>query len=251
MKISIAICAKNETEYLRNFLPNLFRWIASDKTVEYEVICIIDDNSDMEIRAILESYSITKTNVFIYEHSLNNDFASHKNFMNSRCTGDWILNLDGDECIEEDFFINLSMMIDANPDVEAYWIPRVNTVHGITLKHVAKWNWLISKMEEFTTAECVETTSEYYELLKSYDFIISESSNIIVYYTPIICWPDFQMRLYKNISKIKWKNNVHEVLDGYENFTHMPIESQWAIRHYKNISRQEKQNEFYDTLQRN
>jgi hypothetical protein len=61
-------------------------------------------------------------------------------------------------------------------------------------------------------------------------------------------WADWQMRIYKNKSEIKWVNQVHEVLEGFRIHGMLPIEEEWALYHPKTIERQERQNEYYDKL---
>ena len=56
-------------------------------------------------------------------------------------------------------------------------------------------------------------------------------------------------RIYKNIPQIQWKNKVHEVLDGYKTMSLLPREEEYALYHPKTIERQEKQNNYYDTIQ--
>jgi hypothetical protein len=61
-------------------------------------------------------------------------------------------------------------------------------------------------------------------------------------------WPDLQWRIYANNNKIKWKNKVHEVLEGYQTHAILPLEIEFALEHHKDIERQEKQNNYYNTL---
>jgi hypothetical protein len=70
----------------------------------------------------------------------------------------------------------------------------------------------------------------------------------VKFYTPIINWSDPQARIYKNHSPIKWKNAVHEVIEGHKQFTVLPAVEEYSFYHPKTIERQEKQNEFYSTL---
>ena len=55
-------------------------------------------------------------------------------------------------------------------------------------------------------------------------------------------------RIYKNKPEIKWIKKVHEKLDGYKTFALLPDEEASALYHHKEITRQEKQNEYYETL---
>lgn len=71
---------------------------------------------------------------------------------------------------------------------------------------------------------------------------------LIKYYIPIINAPDYQKRIYKNISEIKWEGRVHETLFGYKTFAYLPQTNDWCLIHKKQIKKQEKQNEFYTKI---
>jgi hypothetical protein len=70
----------------------------------------------------------------------------------------------------------------------------------------------------------------------------------IKYYLPIINWSDYQTRIYKNTPDVKWRNAVHEVIEGYKKFGVIPAEDELSLLHPKTIERQEKQNNFYNTI---
>lgn len=252
MKLSFAITTHNEGHYVGELLNELTAFIQQYQNVgqhTYEIV-IADDYSDDPLTVeILDSYE-TKYSDFIrgFEHPLNGDFAAHKNALNMRCEGDWILQLDADERVPTDLLTWLPDIIAANPKVEAYWLPRVNTVDGLTHDHVRKWGWILTTMEEFITVKNFQPDSAEYQLLKDYNFILSEENGYTRFYQPIVCWPDIQMRLYKNRPEIKWTRKVHEQLVGFEHFSQLPAQLDYAIRHHKEIERQERQNEFYDTL---
>jgi glycosyltransferase involved in cell wall biosynthesis len=248
MKISFGICTHNEFEFYTLF-EHLKKFIATRPNYDTEIVVVDDFSTDEGLLAILKLLR-AKGEITFVQHALAGDFATHKNFMNSQCTGDWILNLDADEQISFDFLGLLPTLIEANPLVEAYWLPRVNTVHGLTLKHLQKWQWTISTLPGFLTAEMLDPTSEAYELLKQFNLIKSEQHGLVVYDQPIVCWPDPQMRLYKNDPKIQWEGKVHERLIGFANYSMLPTEPEYAILHAKDIARQETQNTFYETIQR-
>jgi hypothetical protein len=96
-------------------------------------------------------------------------------------------------------------------DVDLVWVPRVNTVDGITELDVQKWGW---KVDE-----------------KGW-----------------INYPDYQARIYKNIDYIKWVKPVHERIEGAKTFSHLPPYEQLSFYHHKKIDKQETQNQFYDTI---
>lgn len=70
----------------------------------------------------------------------------------------------------------------------------------------------------------------------------------IKYYIPIINWSDYQTRIYRNSPNIRWKNVVHEVIEGYKQYTFLPAVDELSLIHHKTIEKQRKQNSFYDTL---
>ena len=141
----------------------------------------------------------------------NGNFADWKNTLKEYCNGDYIFQIDADEYPNKELFTYLPVLLESNPDNEVYLVPRVNTVEGLTEEHIAKWGW---KVDE-----------------KGW-----------------VNYPDYQWRIWKNKPEIKWKNKVHEVLDGYKTYAALPANEALSLYHPKDIKRQEKQNEYYDSL---
>jgi len=65
-----------------------------------------------------------------------------------------------------------------------------------------------------------------------------------------VMFPDYQTRLYKNAEHIKWQGTVHERIVGYNTTASLPAEEEWSLYHIKDIDRQRKQNDYYDTITR-
>lgn len=70
----------------------------------------------------------------------------------------------------------------------------------------------------------------------------------VKYYQPINGFPDYQYRIYRNTPTIKWQNKVHEIVGGFKEYAYLPMEEEWSLYHPKTIERQEKQNNYYNTL---
>jgi hypothetical protein len=98
-----------------------------------------------------------------------------------------------------------------NPEIEVFWVPRINTVDGITQEHIRKWGWIKDNKGR-------------------------------------INFPDYQCRILQNTPKIKWTSKVHEVLIGHTSQTQLPANSEFCLIHPKTIDRQEHQNNFYNTI---
>ena len=63
-----------------------------------------------------------------------------------------------------------------------------------------------------------------------------------------INFPDYQTRILRNIPEIRWHNKVHEVIKGHKKFSNLPTNEEYCLWHPKEITRQEIQNKYYNTL---
>lgn len=203
MKISYAVTTHNEHKEIKQLLPLLIEY----KDPEDEII-VVDDHSDEQTQKVFTQY---KDSIKLITHKFNGNFSDHKNFMISQCTGEWIFNLDADEIPDANLIKNVKQLITANPVVELFWVPRWNTVEGITEEHAQKWGWKLDGLGR-------------------------------------INWPDPQQRIWKNESHIKWQRRVHERLTGPTHDTMLPQNQEWCIYHSKTITKQEQQNAHYERL---
>jgi len=81
VKISFAITVKDEGEYISDLLNQLVPYC--DETGD-EIVVVDDNSTDEYTLSILESHHGVGA-ISLYYHELNNDFATHKNFLNSKC----------------------------------------------------------------------------------------------------------------------------------------------------------------------
>ena len=205
MKISYAITVCNELEEIKRLVD----FLSLHKRDEDEIVILLDHSDGKD-----EVYKYLLTlpqDVVNYRDTFKGHFADWKNQLTSYCTGDYIFQIDADEMPNEDFMYVLPNILELNPEADAFRVPRINTVEGLTQEHIEKWRWRVD---------------------------INGWVN----------FPDYQWRIYKNSGKIKWKNKVHEVLEGYKVIAELPAEEQYSLYHPKTIARQEKQNNYYDTL---
>ncbi len=146
-----------------------------------------------------------------YPKAFKGHFADWKNYLSSLCSGDFIFQIDADEYPNKHLLETLPFILEQNKAIDVILVPRVNTVEGLTQEHITKWGWNVNE--------------------KGW-----------------VNWPDYQWRIYKNTSLVKWVNKVHERLDGFKEYATLPLEESYALYHPKEIERQEKQNAYYDTL---
>ena len=172
MKISYAITVCNELEEIKKLVPFLLK----NKRVQDEIVVLYDDqNGNPQVLEFLLPYNI-KPNVQTWRgFDFNNDFGAWKNKLSDYCEGDYIYQLDADEMISEYMVKNLHTILELNPEVDIIYVPRINTVEGLTPEHVQKWRWSLSKSEYHINEKIIDTESEEYELLKNGGFIIDET----------------------------------------------------------------------------
>jgi glycosyltransferase involved in cell wall biosynthesis len=208
MKISYAVTVCNEHKEIEKLLTFLFE----HKRKEDQVVVQMDTSATKEVWNVCEKFENNPFDEYkLIECALNKNFAAYKNNLNKNCDGNWIFQIDADEIPNEYLIEALPFILEANDETQAFWVPRINTVAGITDNHIAKWGWKVNE-------------------------------------DGWVNFPDWQMRIYKNKEDIYWMKPVHEQLKGYTKFANLPAEEKFCLYHPKNIGRQEKQNDFYDTI---
>jgi len=206
MKISYAILTHNEGEYIEKLLS----FLVNNKRSEDEIIVVDDYSDDKLTQQILSKY---KNSIILKYNKFENE-EQQRNYLESLCTKDYIFIFDADEIIHEKFIKVLPQLLETNPNIEMFYVPRINTVEGLTLTHVAKWGWRVNE--------------------KNW-----------------VNFPDYQMRLHKNLPHIKWEGFLHSKMVGYNSYVALPAEEIFSILHHKKIDRQEQQNNQYDKIEAN
>ena len=208
MKISYAVTVADEIKEIQTLLPILI-----ENKIEGDEIIVQYDNQKVTVEVLEYLNDLAYENKInaVIGYPLNKDFGTYKQHLTENCKGDWIYQLDADEIIEPEVIKNLSSILESNPNIEMFFIPRINVVNGLTQEHVTKWGWKINE--------------------KGW-----------------VNFPDVQGRLYQNKQSIFWSGKVHEALQGFESYSIFPQEEVFCIKHIKEIERQERQNALYETI---
>lgn len=153
IEYSYAICVCNEHRELETLLRHLqSHTINRSKT---EIVVLVDTkNVTDDVKMVIER---NKSFIKVFERDFDNNFANHKNFLNSKCSGKYIFNIDADEIPNLNIFRFFESLKDEVFDV--VYIPRINICPGHTQ-----------------------------EFLKMHNFTANEQG--------WINWPDFQGRIY-------------------------------------------------------
>jgi hypothetical protein len=190
-------------------VKRLVNFLLSNKREEDEIVILFDEkNGTDEVFDYIES-QVHDCEVFCGK--FEGHFADWKNKLTSYCKGDYIFQIDADEVPNKFLTENLPIILESNPTVDIFLVPRINTVDGITQGHLNAWKWSMNEKHW-------------------------------------VNFPDYQWRIYKNIPEIKWVGKLHEYLQGFKEYSTLPPEEEYCLYHLKTINKQEKQNNYYRTL---
>ena len=211
MKISYGITVHNEADELNKLLEILIH--KTDKEDEI-VICV--DGNDEKVQEVITSWvqqyasdDVDKIkDIIVYNRKLDGNFAEHKNSVIEKSTGDYIFHIDADEYPNVTLLEQLKQIIEMNDGVDLIWIPRVNTIEGMTQEHIQKWSWRVTE-------------------------------------NGWVNYPDYQARVFRRDKSIRWTRPLHELITGCKTYAHLPPHEELSLYHPKTIQKQEQQNMFY------
>jgi hypothetical protein len=208
INVTYAITVCNELTEITQLINFLHPRLKS----EDEILIQYDtDSATTQVKDYLTILTQMHENIRVISFPLNKDFASYKNNLKNHANGMFIFQIDADEMPSEYLVENLEFFLESNKEVDLFFIPRINTVEGLTDEHIKKWGWKVSELGW-------------------------------------INFPDYQTRLYRRTSDIEWQGKVHERIIGYNTLSVLPQDEEYCLYHHKQIARQEKQNELYDTI---
>jgi hypothetical protein len=208
LNVSYAITVCNELHEITRLVDFLL------PRIEKEDQIVIQYDETGITQPVLDYLNIIKQihkNIKVIGFPLNNDFASFKNNLKNHSDGIFIFQIDADEVPSEFLLSTIHELLENNKEVDLFFVPRVNTVEGLTESHIQKWGWKVNEQGW-------------------------------------VNWPDLQTRLYRRTSEIEWVGNVHERIKGYNTLSIFPLEEEYSLYHHKDIDRQERQNSYYETL---
>ena len=190
-------------------LDTLLNFLCKVRDQEDEIVLLIDTSKDCkQLIHVIAQYN----NIRVVSRYFKNDFSEHKNYLNRQCTGDYIFNIDADEVPTEKLITYMKSRLSiTKPDL--VYVPRINICLGQTQDFLNRWKF------------------------KTNDF-------------GWINWPDYQGRVYRNDKSIYWQSTVHEKIGGSacKNIEGCDADPNLSLMHVKTVQKQNKQNEFYDTL---
>ena len=206
MKISYGVTVCNEETEIQELVTFLLK----HKELQDEIVITYDSkNGSKGVEEYLRSHSVNGEFSW-HPFEFDGNFSALKNHTKNMSSGDYIFHIDADEIPHEILISNLHEIVETN-DVDLIWVPRVNTVKGLTQEHIKKWGWKVNA--------------------KGW-----------------VNYPDYQARIFRNSFEIMWEKPVHEYIVGCKTYSHLPPQEELGLYHHKHIGRQEKQNKFYSEI---
>lgn len=119
ISISYAITVCNEAAQLHELLEFLHSYC-----VEGDEIVVQADKANVTdaVKLVIQAYP----DIHYTEYDFHFDFAQAKNHLTEQCHGEWIFQLDADECPQVELMKHLRAILHANYNTELVKIPRIN-----------------------------------------------------------------------------------------------------------------------------
>lgn len=208
MKISYQILCKNEDSSLEKLLD----FLVTHKRDEDEInVCRDSLGENPTTLQVIDNF---KNHINYFEREITHTIHNQKNWLAEQASGDYLFYLDADELLYEEFISALPTIIETNPDVDIYFLPRINIVEGITQEYISQRGWQVNE--------------------KGW-----------------INFPDVQDRLFKHGGGIKFNEIPHgRLLNEGKKYSFLPAEELYSIIHIKSFEKQTSDNSWHDNKER-
>ncbi len=178
--ISAVILTKNEEKNITECLKTL-QWC--------DEIIIIDDYSEdgtvkkinnERDRAFGERSLLSQSEIKIFEHHLNRNFAAQRNFGLEKATGEWILFMDADERVSEQLREEILKQVqnDKQQKFVGFYLKRKDFLFGRGLNHGETGNIKFLRLAEKGSGKWVRAVHETWQVRGK----ISELENPLLHY---------------------------------------------------------------------
>ena len=175
-------------------------------TDEEDEIVICDDFSNQETREVIDHWELHSPDSKVIKHYTRKLDGNFAAQKNSV-----IENSSGDYVfhIDADEYPNEILLQQLKQILEMNDVDLVwIPVDGFTQDDVRKWGWRISEQGW-------------------------------------VNYPDYQARVFKRDSEIRWTRPLHEYITGCKTYAHLPPQEELSLYHPKTKEKQEQQNQFY------
>lgn len=180
-------------------LYSLIAFLKKVKDVDDEINILVDTAHVSS--QVLKVVDFFKNDIVINERDFDGNFSDHRNYHITKCKGDYIFIIDPDEMPQEKIIKSLKTIIQED-NAELIYIPRINLQPGYTQEWLDKCKFKVNELGW-------------------------------------INWPDYQSRIFKNISSIRYINKLHEDINCEGKKVGLPMDPSIALWHIKSVEKQD------------
>lgn len=132
--VSYGICVCNESREVGDLLH-----VLDSSIIHSDEIVVLVDTSKVtkDVLDTLDKYPW----IIVHQRSFIGNFADHKNYLTSKCTGSHIFNIDADEIPSHFLIENIYKIL----EFDLVFVPRVNILAGASPSYLEKHNFSISQ----------------------------------------------------------------------------------------------------------
>jgi hypothetical protein len=199
--------------YLRDFL------LDDDKIV----VLLDSDNSTSKVKSLVKQSKLEMGDSLVYGSCPLFPLKDMTRYIRGMCTNPTILSLCADETPTVPLVKQCRTLLVDDPAVDAIGIPRINTYSDLTK----------------------EKAMNMYVGSRPQDYLLKERNEHGWH-----CWPDYQIRLTRNVPYIGYGDDVHAGLTGFKNVRYLPAQPEIALIHVKSVAHQERMLKIYDRAER-
>jgi hypothetical protein len=190
-------------------LTRLLLLLAGNQLANSELVLLHDTATQCDNAALWRAITLFSRYKVRHQAFSSMDFAERRNTLQRACVGEWIWMLDPDELPNKALFDGVELLLKSSLNATAYAMARENKVKDMPMGYLLDRKWTID------------------DKLR-------------------INWPDYQIRLYRNLPSVYWVGKVHETLCQVPVLGHLPQSA--YLEHHKTFERQVEQNATYDKL---
>jgi len=148
-RISLTIICKNSSNYLK-INQNLFK--------NFNEIIVVDDYSTDDTKKYCE-----KNGIRYFQRRLNNDYSSQRNFVLEKIVSEWVLFLDTDEVINDQFVEEINMKVKENK-YSGFYIQRQVKFLSHTMKGTEMGNDKVLRLARKNAGKWTRKVHEYWDV---------------------------------------------------------------------------------------
>ncbi len=271
IKVSIQIPTYNQEKLIVRALDS-----ALSQTYKNIEVVIADDCSDDSTETIVKKYADDRVKYFRNKKNLGR-VGNYRNSLHNYCTGDWVVNLDGDDYFTDRHFISdavASILCDENVVLYMAQNSSIDTISKITKTEIVDSKLLIDGLkflENYSNYPCffhlacvynrdIALRKNFYDIdCLTSDFVsimkLADKGNFVISEKTVGKWDvsnnsaSQSLNKEKNLKNIEGLNRLMEDLKFTSSYQERKIhEELWYVNRYHLVSATASRKDFFSSL---